>query len=67
MPPPDRRLRNLALTIAWRNQKIELWRGRTVFPGPLQAVEYQGGPVLLYYRQFTPRGGLHISVDFSYR
>lgn len=45
--------------------RVELWRGRTMFPSPLQAVSFQGGPVFLYQRQSGPRSGLRTVVDFS--
>ncbi|HTU15114.1 MAG TPA: hypothetical protein VMF31_07945 [Solirubrobacterales bacterium] len=49
------------------DQRIQLWRGKTVFPGPQQAIAYQGDPVFLYMRQFSRKGGMHATVDFSHR
>lgn len=48
------------------DQELKLWSGRTYFPGPFQAIEYRGGPVFLYMRQFKPNGGLHATVDMSH-
>ncbi|MDQ2621510.1 MAG: hypothetical protein M3Y45_00555 [Actinomycetota bacterium] len=48
------------------DKEIPLWEGRTYFPGSTQAIEYQGSPVFLYDRQFSPGGGLHPTVDFSH-
>ncbi len=48
------------------DREIPLWSGRTYFPGATQAIAYRGGTVFLYARQFSPRGGLHPTVDFSH-
>lgn len=47
--------------------RVELWKGRTRFPGPVQAVSFQGGPVFLYQRQSGPRSGLRTVVVFSHQ
>lgn len=49
------------------DKRIQLWQGKTVFPGPQQAIAYEGGPVFLYMRQFSRKGGMHATVDFSHR
>jgi len=49
------------------DQRIQLWRGKTIFPGVQQAIAYQDAPVFLYMRQFSRKGGMHATVDFSHR
>jgi hypothetical protein len=43
---------------------VLLWHGRSIGPGPVQAVAYRGHPVFLYTRQRGRKGGLHASVAF---
>lgn len=48
-------------------RKMMLWSGRTIFPGPHQAIEYKGAPVFLYGSQTRRDSGLRATVDFSHR
>jgi hypothetical protein len=44
--------------------RILLWHGRSIGPGPAQAVAFRGDLVFLYVRQHGRKAGLHATVSF---
>ena len=49
------------------DRTIKLWSGKTLFPDQGQVIEFRNRPVFSYVRQFTRKGGMRATVDFSHR